>query len=140
MDDQEAIEEDRLPGESAFEYINRKALAAMTPLERLHLALWVWRGRFANKVTAPLARIPLVGNLSRVFWICVITEGDPRDGMIFSFLNDGMHPTIWHTIVQIRRDDDDEFVGIWPHRAPRSEAGARELLAEFAKRREGENI
>jgi hypothetical protein len=66
----------------------------------------------------------------------VITEGDPRPGMIFSFLNDGEHPTIWHTIVQIRRDDDEEFVGIWPGRAPRSKADARAILAEIASRRE----
>jgi hypothetical protein len=89
------------------------------------------RERRAERLTNPLGRIPLVGSLLRVFWYLVLDEGDPRDGLVFSFLNDGLRPTLWHTALQILRPDGDPDIGIWTLRAPRSRAEAQAMRARF---------
>ena len=91
------------------------------------------RDKRAERLTNPLKRIPLVGDPARVFWYLVLTDGDPRDGLVFSYLNDGMHPTLWHTVVQVTRPDGDPDVGIWVPRAPRSRAEAETMKAGYRK-------
>jgi len=88
------------------------------------------RDRRAARLTHPLGRIPLVGNLIRVFWYLVLDEGDPRDGLIFSFLNDGLSPTLWHTALQILRPDGDPDIGIWTIRTPHSRAEALRIRSQ----------
>jgi hypothetical protein len=90
-----------------------------TEVERI-----VRRDRRAERLTNPLGLIPLAGGLARVFWLLVLTEGDPRGGLVFSYLNDGVRPTLWHTALQVLRPDGHPDVGIWPDRAPRSRADA----------------
>jgi hypothetical protein len=90
--------------------------------------------RRAERLTNPLGFIPLAGGLARVFWLLVLTEGDPRGGLIFSYLNDGMRPTLWHTALQMFRPDGHPDVGIWPGRAPRSRADAQALRAHYRVR------
>jgi hypothetical protein len=92
------------------------------------------RERRAERLTNPLGRTPLVGSLIRVFWYLVLAEGDPRDGLIFSFLNDGLRPTLWHTVLQILRPEGDPDIGIWTLGAPRSRAEAQALQTCYQDR------
>ena len=85
------------------------------------------RMRLARRLTDPLARIPVLGDFLRVFYLLVLVEGDPRSGIIFSYLNDGIRPTLWHTAIQVTRRDGDPHVGKWPGGAPRSRAEADEF-------------
>lgn len=77
-------------------------------------------------------RIPLVGSLVWVFWSCLVTEGlrstaKPRWGALtFSFLNDGMKPTPWHTVYSIIHDNTAPYSGIYPSGAPKSLKQAQE--------------
>jgi hypothetical protein len=82
-----------------------------------------------------MRRIPVVGDFVRVFWFLIYTEGwrqtlDPHaSGLTFSYLNDGMKPTLWHTWHQVTQPDDDPYVGIYPNGAPRSLAEAQDRAA-----------
>ena len=90
---------------------------------------------WAERLTRPLRRLPGIGSLVYVFWFCVLSEGDPRNGLIFSFLNDRMHPTLWNTWHQVV---DDEFtgpyIGLWVPRAPRNARHADRLRAANRER------
>lgn len=92
---------------------------------------YVRRMRRADRLTKPLGRIPVIGQLVRIFWYGVLDEGliatcTPRWGVLtFSFLNDGFKPTVWHTWQQVTKPDGHPYTGIWPSGAPRNakEAG-----------------
>ena len=85
------------------------------------------RYRLADRLCGWMSRVPIVGNLMATFWAGVIADGvwamvKPRwGGMTFAFLNDGIHPTLWHTWHSVVDHDD---VGIWPDGAPASRAEA----------------
>jgi hypothetical protein len=76
----------------------------------------------AERATNWLRIFGPIGDLARVFWFLVLTEDDhnPRDGLEFSFLNDGYKPTWWHTWYSIRHDNLCPYSGIYPEGAPRS--------------------
>lgn len=74
----------------------------------------------ADRLTNWMRRIPLVGQLVAVFWWAVLFEGDPRDALLFSFLNDGYRPSLWHTVYSVTHDDSAPFSGIYPKGAPKN--------------------
>jgi len=90
--------------------------------------------RYLNFVFGWLKRIPILGELAFVWWTSLLAhrmEGyvaidldNAIDALIFSFLNDGMRPSLWHTWQQLIRDDSHEFAAIWPGRAPRNRGEA----------------
>lgn len=77
-----------------------------------------------------------------VFWTCLMDEGivatcKPRWGALtFSFLNDGMKPTLWHTWRQITHDHTANYTGIYPSGAPSSLAQAQLWDKQWAEERE----
>lgn len=83
-------------------------------------------------------QIPLIC-VAGAFWSGVLDEGlmstvTPRWGMLtFHFLNDGMHPTLWHTWQQITRPNG-KFSGIWIPRAPRNLEDARRIEAYYRRK------
>lgn len=79
--------------------------------------------RMARRLTHWMRRLPLVGAVTYCFWYLVLTEGDPRDGMVFSFLNDYERPSLWHTWQQVAYSGGP-YDGIYPGRAPRNRAEA----------------
>lgn len=87
-------------------------------------------------------KIPVLGQLTWVFWSCLVTEGlrstvKPRWGALtFAFLNDGYKPTLWHTWHSVIRPNGSEFTGTYPGGAPRSRAEAQRWEDQWAKERE----
>ena len=92
------------------------------------------RDRIATRLTSWMRHIPVIGRLVYCFWYTLLYEGPyqtlkPRWGALtFSFLNDGMKPTLWHTWRSIV--DPDE--GIWINGAPRNAADAERKRNEIA--------
>jgi len=74
----------------------------------------------AERLTNWMERIPVLGQLTRVFWFLVLAEGDLRDGLMFSFLNDGFRPTLWHTVYSVTHDNMAPYSGIYPNGAPKN--------------------
>lgn len=80
--------------------------------------------------------IPLL-NVAAVFWYGVFDEGlmstiKPRWGLLtFHFLNDGLHPTLWHTWKQITGRQQGKYTGIWTPRAPRNKTDADAITAYY---------
>ena len=78
--------------------------------------------------------IPLVGQLVWVFWSNIVGMGVrdtviPRWGALtFCFLNDGVKPTLWHTIYSVMHDDQAPYSGIYPSGAPRNRAEAQKIV------------
>lgn len=75
------------------------------------------------------------------FWIGLIDEG-PREmltprwgGITFGWLNDGIKPTVWHTVRTLTHDQTDPYVGIYTDGAPASLAEARERELVYASRK-----
>lgn len=100
----------------------------------------------ADAMTGWMRRIPIVGDFIRIFWASVLGEGwrstiKPRWGAItFSFLNDGMKPTLWHTWRQVRYDQNDPYTGIYVSGAPVSLAQAQEWEAGWVAEREARKL
>lgn len=75
------------------------------------------------------------------FWSSVFEEGIratliPRWGsMTFAFLNDGIKPTVWHTLYTILHSPSAKFSGIYTDGAPKSRAEAEEWEAKWEKER-----
>ena len=94
------------------------------------------RYRLADSLCGWMFHVPLVGNLMATFWAGVIADGlwamvKPRwGGMTFSFLNDGIHPTLWHTWRSVRSRDE----GIWVDGAPHSQREADAKMAGYRER------
>lgn len=94
--------------------------------------------RFLLKVFGWAMRLPVLG-VGATFWFGLLDEGikdtlAPRWGLLtFHFLNDGMHPTLWHTWQAIAHHGGD-YDGIWIPRAPRSRVDA-EVIREYYRRR-----
>lgn len=70
---------------------------------------------------------PLLG-LVTTFWICLIDEGwrntfHPWGAIGFSYLNDGIKPSLWHTWQQVMHPGG-KYDGIWVSGAPRNKAEA----------------
>lgn len=71
------------------------------------------------------------------FWIGLIDEGPyqmlkPRwGGITFGWLNDGMKPTVWHTLRQLLHDQTDPYTGIYPNGAPKSLEQAKRWEEEW---------
>lgn len=111
------------------------------PVFRKDYRAYKARMDLALRLTEWMRRIPVVGQLVYVFWYSVLGEGykstlQPRWGAItFSFLNDGMKPTLWHAWRQIRYDQNDPYTAIYPGGAPKSLAQAEEWEAKFAAKR-----
>ena len=84
------------------------------------------RGRL---LTDWMNRVPGIGKLAASFWFLVLTEDDhnPLGGLEFSFLNDGMRPSLWHTWYQMTHGPMDALTGIYPGGAPRTEAEALKI-------------
>lgn len=105
---------------------------ASTPEKEAALAKARKRRERSERLTGWMNHIPVVGRLVYVFWYSLLDDGlietcKPRWGALtFSFLNDGMRPTVWHTWRQITRDQYDQFTGIYTRGAPKSLAQARE--------------
>ena len=107
----------------------------MTPEQEEQCERDMRRYRRIQRLTSWMKRIPIVGSVVYVFWSNTIDEGlletvKPRWGaMTFSFLNDGMHPTLWHTLYSMTHDDhDDNLAGLYPGRAPRNRAEAQAVV------------
>lgn len=87
-----------------------------------------------ERFTGWMRRVPYVGHLAFTFWFCLLDEGlyqtlKPRWGALtFSYLNDGMKPTLWHTIQQVLYPNGP-YSGLYTDGAPKSllEAKAREI-------------
>lgn len=73
-------------------------------------------------------RIPIIGQLLFVFWGSIAAGDDVVDAMTFSFLNDGIKPTVWHTVYQVTHDNMAEFSGIYTKGAPRNEKEAKKKV------------
>ncbi len=82
----------------------------------------------AEWVTDWMKRIPVIGRLVSVFWFYVITERNPLDGLEWAFMNDGMHPSLWHTWYEMTHDGTARYAGLYPGRAPRSQAEAEAVI------------
>lgn len=74
-----------------------------------------------------MKRIPIVGAYVQTFWWLVLTEGDPRDGVIFSYLNDYDRPALWHTYQQVVHPGGP-YDGIYPGGAPRNREEAEQVI------------
>lgn len=88
----------------------------------------------AEGLTRWMRSIPVLGQLTSVFWYCILTEGvyqtcKPRWGAItFCFLNDGIRPTLWHSWYQVTHENTAPYAGIYTGKqgAPKSLAQAEE--------------
>jgi hypothetical protein len=95
------------------------------------------RSKRAERLTGWMARIPVVGPVVATFWYGLLDEGltstcQPVWGLMsFHFLNDGMHPTLWHCWQQIAHHNG-RYSGIWVSGAPSNQADAERKLAEAA--------
>lgn len=73
----------------------------------------------------PFWRMPVL-NVAATFWYGIVMDGirgtlTPRWGLLtFHYLNDGMHPTLYHTVRTIL----SPTTGIYPGRAPHSRVEA----------------
>lgn len=112
------------------------------PVFKREFAAYQLRSKRIDRLTKWMAGIPLVGRLVRTFWFTLLFEGPyyalkPRWGALtFSYLNDGMKPTVWHTWRQITHDHvTDPYTGLYPQGAPRSLAEAKEWEARWAQER-----
>lgn len=83
----------------------------------------------AEAITKPLKRVPVLGRLASTFWFYVITETNPLNGLEWAFLNDGMRPSLWHTLYELTHDGLDRYSGLYPGRAPRSRAEAERIVS-----------
>jgi hypothetical protein len=90
----------------------------------------VWRiqHRVLNAYPQPIR--PFI-NFVFSFWTGLIENG-PRDmlkprwgALTFGYLNDGMKPTVWHTVYSITHDNLAPYSGIYPSGAPKSLADAK---------------
>ena len=97
---------------------------------------WKWysaRASFTQRYFGWTNRIPLIGSLVSAFWTTLYTEGPyqtmkPRWGALtFAFLNDGIKPTMWHTVRSITHDNMDKYTGIYTMGAPKSLAVAQKF-------------
>lgn len=99
--------------------------------------------RYLNAVLGWTRRIPIFGRLVFCFWYSLLASDmrhyvsirpmevlHPYGALGFSFLNDGMRPTIWHTWKQLIHTDD-RYTGIWHPRAPRNQVDAERILAYY---------
>jgi len=72
-------------------------------------------------------------NVMTTFWLILIDEGPvavlkPRWGALtFSYLNDGMKPTLWHTIMQII--NHPRYSGLYIKGAPRNKKEAEAVIS-----------
>ncbi len=85
-----------------------------------HYRWYKLRMRVCEALTGWLRVFGPLGRLAATFWFLVLTEGDPRGGLTFSFLNDGYRPTWWHTWYSINHDNLCPYTGIYPEGAPGS--------------------
>jgi len=91
----------------------------------------------AERMAGWMRRVPVVGSLMWVFWGSLLNEGPyqtikPRWGVLtFTFLNDGMKPSIWHTWRQVTHDQTDPYTGIYVDGAPTSLKQAQEWELEW---------
>jgi hypothetical protein len=75
------------------------------------------------------------------FWHSMFEEGfkatcKPRWGTLtFAYLNDGIKPTLWHTLRQITHNPLDKYAGFYPDGAPKSLKQAQEWDAKWEKER-----
>jgi len=103
------------------------------PEFRREMARLERRDRIASFLTNWMLDIPVVGRLVHAFWHGLVYGGvrdtlKPRWGALtFSFLNDGMKPTLWHTW----RSIVDPEEGIWVGRAPRNATDAKRMEQEI---------
>lgn len=97
-----------------------------------------------ESLTGWMRRVPYIGSLVHTFWFCLFAEGlyqtmKPRWGALtFSFLNDGMKPTLWHTWRSITHDQLDPYTGIYTGKegAPSSLRQAQEWEAGYRRKRD----
>ena len=98
----------------------------------------------AAAITKPFTHIPYIGKYVRDFWYLILTEGVwstivPRwGGITFSYLNDGMGATVWHTWNQMTTDNSDPYNGIYIYGAPRSRTHAIVLDRLYKMRRDSD--
>lgn len=98
--------------------------------------------RFLEYAFGWTRRIPLVGRVVWVFWSTLFSHDmehyvwmrpsevlHPWGALGFSFLNDGMKPSLWHVWVQMRHDNGDPYTGIYPGGAPRNRREADAVIA-----------
>lgn len=93
--------------------------------------------RFVWKLTLPLSVAPRAGEVARVFWHALLTEGlrstVGRFGALsFVFLNDGEHPTLWHVFDTMRRMQVGQVAEGYPGGAPRSAEERAEWTTQMA--------
>lgn len=117
--------------------------ASLSPAEKRNWA----RRRRASIIEAEMyrrffwLRWPII-HVIYSFWSSLIQEGfyqtiKPRWGaMTFAYLNDGMKPTLWHTLYMITHRPHAKFSGIYISGAPKSRAEAEQWENIWKKQRE----
>jgi hypothetical protein len=104
---------------------------------RIERSWWYRKTRALSWVFGWARNLPII-TVGATFWVGVADEGlrstlAPRWGLLtFHFLNDGMRPTIWHTVQSVLHPGD---VGIWHPRAPRSQADADAITEYYRSKR-----
>ena len=110
------------------------------PAFKRDFAVHMRRWKRIQRATGWMQRIPVLGQLTFVFWNSLLDEGPrglrPRWGALtFSFLNDGFKPTLWHTWYQVTHANDARYSGIYVDGAPASLAEAERLERQYAAAR-----
>ena len=106
-------------------------IRSMTPAQQRNFARWRRVSHIHMRLWRALRwpRWPVL-NVVWTFWTCLFEEGivatcKPRWGALtFSYLNDGIRPTLWHTIQQVLWPQG-RHSGIYPSGAPHSLAEAQ---------------
>jgi hypothetical protein len=140
MDDLAPLEKDE---NGYYKWDFDKWFASLPPYEQrnskrrskvMNIEMWLYR-------KIPWMRWPIL-KVFYHFWHCIFEEGiratcKPRWGaMTFAYLNDGIKPTLWHTLRQITHDQGDKYTGIYTMGAPKNKKQADAWEEKWAKERE----
>lgn len=126
-------------GSNLWRWDHDKFMKTLSPAQRRNheRSMKVFRIQLGMRRRMPWLQWNVIG-VAYTFWTCLFDEGvrntlNPHWGaMAFSYLNDGMKPTLWHVIQQIFFHDG-KYSGIWPGGAPKNKDDAERKLARFRK-------
>ncbi len=114
-----------------FKWDHEKFLASLSPVERRKHKrnLQVFKTFMWMQMHFPWLSWPIL-HVVYTFWYAIFDEGvrstlNPSWGaMTFSYLNDGIHPTLWHTLYMVLNHPRAKYSGIYAGGAPSSRKNA----------------
>jgi hypothetical protein len=118
---------------------HEKFLASFSPAQRRNYDRYhkVMQFQFGLSKWFPWFSWPII-RVAYYYWSSVFEDGfgGGLGTLEFSFLNDGIKPSLWHTLYEVAGPLHGKYSAIWPSGAPKSKKHADELEARFAKERE----